>query len=94
MPQEVRQADIAEVVARRARIPLARLLESERERLLKLEARQRNVFGQPHAIAAVANAARQMRTDLRRTKRPLVSLCWPNRRGEDRNGQGVGRGAL
>ena len=39
VPQEVRQADIAEVVARRARIPLARLLESERERLLKLEAR-------------------------------------------------------
>ena len=75
VPQEVRQADIAEVVARRARIPLARLLESERERLLKLEARlAQRVFGQPHAIAAVANAARQMRTDLRRTKRPASFL--------------------
>jgi ATP-dependent Clp protease ATP-binding subunit ClpB len=75
VPQEVRQADIAEVVARRARIPLARLLESERERMLRLEARlAQRVFGQPHVIAAVANAARQMRTDLRRTKRPASFL--------------------
>jgi ATP-dependent Clp protease ATP-binding subunit ClpB len=75
VPQEVHQADIAEVVARRARIPLARLLESERERMLKLETRlAQRVFGQPHAITAVANAARQMRTDLRRTKRPASFL--------------------
>ena len=39
VPQEVRKEDIAEVVARRARIPVARLFESERERMLKLEER-------------------------------------------------------
>jgi ATP-dependent Clp protease ATP-binding subunit ClpB len=73
--QEVHEEDIAEVVARRARIPLARLLESERERMLKLEERiAQRVFGQPLAIEAVANAARQMRTDLRRTKRPASFL--------------------
>jgi ATP-dependent Clp protease ATP-binding subunit ClpB len=73
--QEVCREDVAEVVARRARIPLARLLESERERLLQLEERlAQRVFGQPHAVAAVANAARQLRTDLRRTKRPASFL--------------------
>jgi ATP-dependent Clp protease ATP-binding subunit ClpB len=75
VPQEVREEDIAEVVARRARIPLARLLESERERMLKLEERlAQRVFGQPQALEAVAHAARQMRTDLRRTKRPASFL--------------------
>ncbi len=75
VPQEVRKEDIAAVVARRARIPVARLLESERERLLKLEKRMgQRVFGQPQVIDVVANAARQMRTDLRRTKRPASFL--------------------
>lgn len=75
VPQEVRKEDIAEVVARRARIPLARLLESERERLLKLEERlAQRVFGQSEAINLVSNAARQMRTDIRRTKRPVSFL--------------------
>lgn len=75
VPQEVRKEDIAEVVARRARIPVARLLESERERMLKLEERiAHRVFGQPAAIEAVANSARQMRTDVRRTKRPASFL--------------------
>jgi ATP-dependent Clp protease ATP-binding subunit ClpB len=75
VPQEVRKEDIAEVVARRARIPIARLLESERERLLKLEERLGlRVFGQWQAITLVSNAARQMRTDLRRTKRPVSFL--------------------
>jgi ATP-dependent Clp protease ATP-binding subunit ClpB len=73
--QEVREEGIAEVVARRARIPLARLLETERERMLKLEERlAQRVFGQPLALEAVATAARQMRTDLRRTKRPASFL--------------------
>jgi ATP-dependent Clp protease ATP-binding subunit ClpB len=75
IPQEVRKEDIAEVIARRARIPVARLFESERERMLKLEERMNSrVFGQPEAVGLVANAARQMRTDLRRTKRPASFL--------------------
>jgi ATP-dependent Clp protease ATP-binding subunit ClpB len=75
VPQEVRKEEIAEVVARRARIPVARLFESERERMIKLEERiGARVFGQPQAIEQVANAARQMRTDLRRTRRPASFL--------------------
>lgn len=75
LPQEVCKEDITSVVARRARIPVARLLESERERMLQLETRiGQRVFGQPQAVSAVANAARQMRADLRRGKRPASFL--------------------
>jgi ATP-dependent Clp protease ATP-binding subunit ClpB len=75
VPQEVGKEQIAEVVARRARIPVARLFESERERMMKLEERiGGRVFGQPQGIELVASAARQMRTDLRRTKRPASFL--------------------
>jgi ATP-dependent Clp protease ATP-binding subunit ClpB len=75
VPQEVGKEEIAEVVARRARIPVARLFESERERMMKLEDRiGSRVFGQPQAIDLVASAARQMRADLRRTRRPASFL--------------------
>ena len=75
VPQEVRVEDIAAVVARRARIPVARLFESERERMLKLEERiGQRVYGQSHAVDLTAQAARQMRTNLRRTKRPASFL--------------------
>jgi ATP-dependent Clp protease ATP-binding subunit ClpB len=75
VPQEVGKEQIAEVVARRARIPVARLFESERERMMKLEERiGGRVFGQPQAIELVASSARQMRTDLRRTSRPASFL--------------------
>ncbi len=75
VPQEVGKEQIAEVVARRARIPVARLFESERERMMKLEERiGGRVFGQPQAIELAASAARQMRTDLRRTRRPASFL--------------------
>src|SRR5262245_28670098 len=75
VPQEVGKEEIADVVARRARIPVARLFESERERMIKLEERiGARVFGQPQAIERVADAARQMRTDLRRTRRPASFL--------------------
>jgi ATP-dependent Clp protease ATP-binding subunit ClpB len=51
------------------------LFESERERMMKLEERiGGRVFGQPQAIELVASAARQMRTDLRRTRRPASFL--------------------
>jgi ATP-dependent Clp protease ATP-binding subunit ClpB len=75
VPQEVGKEEIAEVVARRARIPVARLFESERERMIKLEERiGGRVFGQPQAIDLVASAARQMRADLRGARRPASFL--------------------
>ena len=66
---------IAEVVAERSGVPAARMLESERDRLLHLEARLgERVYGQPDAIRAVADAARRMRTDLQLKRSPASFL--------------------
>ena len=66
---------IAEVVAERSGVPASRMLESERERLLGLEARLgERVYGQPEAIQAVAEAARRMRTDLQLKRSPASFL--------------------
>ena len=66
---------IAEVVAERSGVPASRMLESERERLLGLEARLgERVYGQPEAIHAVAEAARRMRTDLQLKRSPASFL--------------------
>jgi len=68
-------AHIATVVARRARIPVDRMLESEREKLVHLEERlSQRVMGQPEAVAALADASRRMRADLRRTAKPASFL--------------------
>jgi ATP-dependent Clp protease ATP-binding subunit ClpB len=73
--REVGPADVAAVVARRARIPVARMMESERERLLHLEERLAGrVVGQHDAVLAVADAARRMRAELRRKPKPASFL--------------------
>jgi len=73
--REVGPADVAEVVARRARIPVARMMECERERLLHLEDRlAARVVGQRDAVLAVADAARRMRAELRRKQKPASFL--------------------
>jgi ATP-dependent Clp protease ATP-binding subunit ClpB len=75
VPQEVGKEHIAEVVALRARIPISRLLESERERFLKMEERlHQRVFGQEQAVKAVSEAAREMRAGLHHLKKPLSFL--------------------
>ncbi len=75
IPQEVGPADIAEVVARRARVPVSRMMESERERLLKLEERlAERVIGQQEAVDTLAEAARRMRADLRKKRKPASFL--------------------
>jgi len=71
IPDEVRPEHIAEVIAERVGIPICRMLESERERLLKLEERlDARVFGQPEALSAVSEAVRRMRTDLETLRKP------------------------
>lgn len=68
---EVGAEHVAEVIADRSGVPVSRMLESERERLLKLEQRLGSrVFGQDAAISAVADAARRMRTDLQFRRTP------------------------
>ena len=75
MPHEVRATDVADVVARRAGIPISRMMESERDRLLKLEERLGSrVIGQPEAVDALAEAARRMRADLRKKRKPASFL--------------------
>ncbi|MCU1224446.1 MAG: ATPase domain protein [Edaphobacter sp.] len=68
---EVRAEHVAEVIAERVGIPIHRMLESERERLVKLEERlSARIFGQPEAVLAVAEAVRRMRADLDSHRKP------------------------
>lgn len=68
---EVLPSHIAEVIAERSGVPVSRLLESERDRLRKLDERlAQRVFGQPDAVQAVSEAARRMRTDLQLKRSP------------------------
>ena len=71
VPDLVMPEHIAEVVADKTGVPVHRMLESERERLLKLESRlAARVFGQEEAVKAVAEAARRMRADLQPGRKP------------------------
>jgi ATP-dependent Clp protease ATP-binding subunit ClpB len=71
VPDEVCAEHVAEVIADRVGIPIHRMLESERERLVKLEERlSGRVFGQSEAVAAVADAIRRMRADLETQRKP------------------------
>jgi ATP-dependent Clp protease ATP-binding subunit ClpB len=75
--EEVTDADIARVVSAWTGIPVARMIESERERLLYLEDRlHRRVVGQERAVAAVANAVRRSRSGLQDPDRPLGSFLF------------------
>ena len=75
--EEVTADDIAEVVSRWTGIPVNRMLESEREKLLHLENElHKRVVGQEHAISVVADAVRRSRTGLQDPKRPIGSFIF------------------
>ena len=75
--EEVTADDIAEVVARWTGIPVTRLMESERERLTKLEDElAARVVGQHEAVTAVANAVRRSRAGLQDPNRPIGSFIF------------------
>ncbi|HEX2717340.1 MAG TPA: ATP-dependent chaperone ClpB [Gemmatimonadaceae bacterium] len=77
LKEEVTAEDIAEVVARWTGIPVTRMLESERERLTKLEQElARRVIGQEEAVTAVANAVRRSRAGLQDPNRPIGSFIF------------------
>ncbi|HKN65019.1 MAG TPA: ATP-dependent chaperone ClpB, partial [Gemmatimonadaceae bacterium] len=77
LKEEVTADDIAEIVARWTGIPVTRLLESERERLTKLEAElTERVIGQPEAVQAVADAVRRSRAGLQDPNRPIGSFIF------------------
>ena len=75
--EEVRSEDIAEVVAKWTGIPVARMLESEKEKLLRLEDElHKRVVGQDEAIMAVSDAVRRSRAGLQDAKRPVGSFIF------------------
>ena len=75
--QEVTDEDIARVVAAWTHIPVSRMLEGEREKLLKMEERlQQRVIGQKEALTAVANAVRRSRSGLQDPNRPIGSFIF------------------
>ena len=77
MNEAVTDEDIAEVVARWTGIPVNRMLESEREKLLHIEdVLHRRVIGQDEAIEAVSNAVRRSRAGLQNEKRPIGSFMF------------------
>lgn len=75
--EEVTADDIAEVVSRWTGIPVTRMLQSEREKLLHLEEElHRRVIAQDEAIAAVSDAVRRSRAGLQDPKRPIASFIF------------------
>lgn len=75
--EEVDAEDIAEVVARWTGIPVNRMLQSEKDKLLTLEEQlHKRVVGQDEAIVAVADAVRRSRAGLQNTKRPIGSFIF------------------
>ena len=75
--EEVTAEDIADVVSRWTGIPVSRMMQSEREKLLHLEEElHRRVIGQDEAIAAVSNAVRRSRAGLQDPKRPIGSFIF------------------
>jgi ATP-dependent Clp protease ATP-binding subunit ClpB len=77
LKEEVTAEDIAEIVAKWTGIPVTRMMESEKERLTKLDAElARRVVGQAEAVRAVADAVRRSRAGLQDPNRPIGSFIF------------------
>ena len=75
--EEVTADDIAEVVSRWTGIPVSRMMQSEREKLLHLEEElHKRVIGQDEALTAVSDAVRRSRAGLQDPKRPIASFIF------------------
>lgn len=75
--QEVTEQEIAEVISAWTGIPVSRMMETERDKLLKLEEElHRRVVGQDDAVTAVANAVRRSRSGLQDPRRPIGSFIF------------------
>src|SRR5690606_16554138 len=77
LKEEVDSEDIADVVSRWTGIPVSRVLESERTKLVKMEDRlHHRVIGQDEAVTAVSNAIRRSRAGLQDQERPIGSFIF------------------
>jgi len=77
LKEEVEAEDIAEIVAKWTGIPVSRMLESERMKLVNMETElHKRIIGQNEAVSAVANAIRRSRAGLQDEKRPIGSFIF------------------
>jgi len=77
LKEEVDEEDVAEVVSRWTGIPVSRMMEGEREKLVHMEDRlSRRVVGQHEAIVAISNAVRRARSGLQDPNRPIGSFIF------------------
>jgi ATP-dependent Clp protease ATP-binding subunit ClpB len=77
LKEEVGPEDIAEIVARWTGIPVAKMLEAETQKLLKMESKlQERVVGQDHALTIVADAIRRSRAEISDPNRPIGSFIF------------------
>ncbi len=77
LKEEVDEEDVAEVVSRWTGIPVSRMMEGEREKLVRMEDRlSRRVVGQKEAIVSVSNAVRRARSGLQDPNRPIGSFIF------------------
>ncbi|MDG0815682.1 ATP-dependent chaperone ClpB [Bdellovibrio svalbardensis] len=77
LKEEVGPEDIAEVVAKWTRIPVSKMLESDTQKLLKMEEQlQKRVVGQNHALEIVADAIRRARAEISDPNRPIGSFIF------------------
>ncbi len=77
LKEEVDEEDVAEVVSRWTGIPVSRMMEGEREKLVQMEDRlSKRVVGQKEAIVAVSNAVRRARSGLQDPNRPIGSFIF------------------
>ncbi len=77
LKEEVDAEDIAESIAKSTGIPIAKLLQSDKEKLLQLEARlEERVINQPEAISTVANAIRRSQSGLSNPNKPIGSFIF------------------
>ncbi|MEW5735533.1 MAG: ATP-dependent chaperone ClpB [Thermodesulfobacteriota bacterium] len=77
LKEEVDDAEVAEVVSRWTGVPVSRMLESEKAKLLQMEERlEKRVVGQDEAVVAVANAVRRARSGLQDPRRPIGSFIF------------------
>jgi ATP-dependent Clp protease ATP-binding subunit ClpB len=77
LKEEVDDEDVAEVVSRWTGIPVSKLIEGERDKLVRMEQRlQQRVIGQDEAVAAVSDAVRRARSGLQDPNRPIGSFIF------------------
>jgi ATP-dependent Clp protease ATP-binding subunit ClpB len=77
LSQEVTEEDVAKVVASWTGIPVTKMMEGERQKLVKMEQRlQQRVIGQEEAVRAVSNAVRRARSGLQDPNRPIGSFIF------------------